>query len=549
MASVGEDMFRAFAETLEMVRSTGSRNSKVELLAGLFRRLSPASLQAVTRFLKGKEVPSGDIGVGWKGVVDALTEISGASPKDLWASYLKHGDLGSAAEDVVSRKGRASTLLRQPLTIPRVEKAFLDMAKQAGAGSSSARRRALQGLFADADALELKYLIRIITGDLRVGATGGLTEEALAKAFDVDPATLRDAVLVTGDVGEVAKLLVEGRLAQARPVLYRPVEFMLAEPKASPEEVAKHFSKEAIVEMKYDGIRVQAHVGREVRLYSRRMEEITGSLPEVRDSLSSLGHEAILDGEALGFGGGRPLPFVKMQARLHRKAISEEVIEKLPFHYVVFDLLYLDGRSLLDMKLKDRRIMLEGLRLTGGVSVAPTFSAGSAEGFRKLFEKSRAEGFEGLVVKDPDSPYMPGRRGGHWVKLKEELDTIDAVVVAAEWGNGKRAGLLSDYTFAVWDRGELKVIGKAYSGLTDEEIRSMTETMKKLALRWEGNRCWVRPEVVMEVAFDSIQRSDRHSSGYALRFPRIKAIRTDKAPGQADTIERVRLVYEGQKLK
>ena len=301
--------------------------------------------------------------------------------------------------------------------------------------------------------------------------------------------------------------------------------------------------------MKYDGVRLQAHVGAEVRLFSRRMEDVTSTMPEIGEALSGLGREVILDGEALAFDGERPIPFVKMQTRLHRKNITQEERERTPMSYFVFDLLYLDGKSLLNEHLEKRREALLGLGLSGRVRVAPQRKATTAEELQGLFAESRRGGYEGLMVKDPLSPYTPGRRGGLWVKLKEELDTLDAVVVAAEWGNGKRAGLLSDYTFAVWDGGELRVIGKAYSGLTDEEIGLMTEKMKELAVRWEGHRCLVKPEVVLEVTFDSIQESDRHDSGFALRFPRIKNIRLDKSPDQADTLERVRKIYEGQRVK
>jgi DNA ligase-1 len=411
------------------------------------------------------------------------------------------------------------------------------------------KKRILVGLLMDAEPVEVKYLIRIITNELRVGATGGLVEGSLARAFGADPEAVRNAFLVTGDVGEVADLLSGGRMEEAHPKLFRPVAFMLAEPKASAEEIADHFGKEVCAEMKYDGVRLQAHVGAEVRLFSRRMEDVTSTMPEIGEALSGLGREVILDGEALAFDGERPIPFVKMQTRLHRKIITQEERERTPMSYFVFDLLYLDGKSLLNEHLEKRREALLGLGLSGRVRVAPQRKATTAEELQGLFAESRRGGYEGLMVKDPLSPYTPGRRGGLWVKLKEELDTLDAVVVAAEWGNGKRAGLLSDYTFAVWDGGELRVIGKAYSGLTDEEIGLMTEKMKELAVRWEGHRCLVKPEVVLEVTFDSIQESDRHDSGFALRFPRIKNIRLDKSPDQADTLERVRKIYEGQRVK
>ena len=549
MEAANPDSFRAFSDALERVRGTSSKNEKIELLGEYFRTLSGPSLGSVARFLVGKEVPQGEIGVGWRLVLDALGEAVRVSREDLSEGYLRHGDLGSVAEEIFARGQRASSLTHEALTISRIAKAFDDMAASRGSGSALSKKRMLVGLLLDAEPVEAKYLIRIITNELRVGATGGVVEGSLARAFGADPEAVRNALLVTGDVGEVADLLSSGKMEDARPRLFRPVAFMLAEPKADAREIADHFGKEVCAEMKYDGVRLQAHVGAEVRLFSRRMEDVTSTMPEIRDSLTGLGHEAILDGEALGFDGEKPIPFVRMQTRLHRKNITPEEREKTPIFYFVFDLLYLDGRSLLNESLERRREGLQGLDLSGRVRIAPQRRATSAEDLQSLFTESRRDGYEGLVVKDPLSPYTPGRRGGLWVKLKEELDTLDTVVVGAEWGNGKRAGLLSDYTFAVWDGGELRVIGKAYSGLTDEEIGFMTGRMKELAVRWEGQRCIVKPEVVLEVTFDSIQMSDRHDSGFALRFPRIKDIRLDKSPDQADTLERVRATYEGQRVK
>jgi len=543
------DSFREFAEALELVRRTPSRNEKVDILGRYFGALGPESLAVAARFMIGKEASEGDIGVGWRVVLDALGDVVKFTEEDISKSYLRHGDLGSVAEELMAGGQRASVLAHEPMTLERVSRAFDDMASSKGSGSSVGKRRILVGLLMDAEPVEAKYLIRIITNETRVGATAGIVEEALARAFGEDPDKVRNALLVTGDVGVVAGLAAGGRLGEARPRLFRPVAFMLAEPKGSAREIADHFGKEVRAEMKYDGIRLQAHVGREVRLFSRRMEDVTSTMPEIRESLAGLGHEVILDGEALGFDGEKPIAFVRMQTRLHRKNITQEERTRTPVFYFVFDLLYLDGRSLLDEKLEARRAELERLRFGGRVRTAPQGVVSTAEEIQSSFRRSRDDGYEGLIVKDPASPYTPGRRGGLWVKLKEELDTLDTVVVAAEWGNGKRAGLLSDYTFAVWDSGRLKVIGKAYSGLTDEEIAFMTEKMKELAIRWEGHRCIVRPAVVLEVTFDSIQVSDRHDSGFALRFPRIKEIRLDKSPDQADDLDRVRKIYEGQRVK
>jgi DNA ligase-1 len=257
----------------------------------------------------------------------------------------------------------------------------------------------------------------------------------------------------------------------------------------------------------------------------------------------------LVDGEIVPFRDGKPLAFQLLQRRLRRIEGFEEAQSRVPVRYFLFDVLMLDGVELYKRTLRERRGSLERVvKRTDFLLADMTPATGTAQ-IAKLFRKSRSRGYEGLVVKDPDSPYTPGRRGKSWVKLKEELDTLDVVIVGAELGHGKRAGRLSDYTFSVRDGSAFKVIGKAYSGLTDAEIEEMAVKIKSITVHDDGYFRRVRPELVIEVAFDSIQKSDRHDSGYALRFPRIKAIRTDKTPDQADTIERVRQVYESQKVR
>ena len=318
---------------------------------------------------------------------------------------------------------------------------------------------------------------------------------------------------------------------------------------ATPLDVAAHFGKEIYAEYKYDGIRVQAHKrGDEVRLYSRRLEDITASFPEVASSIRRAEGNLILDGEIVPFSWGRPLPFQLLQRRLRRMEGFGDAAKKTPVTYFVFDLLYRDGEEKVGLALMERRSELSALMKNVGVLAHSEIVRKAAE-IKTAFRRSRELGYEGLVLKDPGSPYTMGKRGSGWVKLKEELDTIDAVIVAAEYGHGKRAGKISDYTFAIRDGGALKTIGKAYSGLTDAEILEMTGRMKELTEEDYGYRRRVRPEVVVEVAFDSVQKSARHDSGYALRFPRIKRIRADKSVADIDTIDRIATIFSRQRLK
>jgi DNA ligase-1 len=324
--------------------------------------------------------------------------------------------------------------------------------------------------------------------------------------------------------------------------------FMLAESMASAEEIARYFHTKLYAEFKYDGVRAQAHkVGTDVKLYSRRLEDVSADFPEVIEDLARVNHDFILDGEVLPFKDGRPLPFQALQRRLHRKMVDAELKQACPVSYLVYDVLWLDGTAVIDKPLFERRRLLEGLGLSGAASPSPLHEVRTADEIQALFDKSRTLGYEGLVLKVLNAPYQLGRRGKLWVKLKRELDTLDVVIVAAEYGHGKRANVISDYTFAVRNGDRLRVIGKAYTGLTDDEIVWMTKRLKELTIEERGNKMLVKPEIVLEVAFDRIQRSDRHErGGFALRFPRIKRIRHDKGPADIDTMGRVREIYSRQ---
>ena len=361
--------------------------------------------------------------------------------------------------------------------------------------------------------------------------------------------------------------------------LFHPLGFMLASPAESAEDALSYF-KNTWVEDKYDGIRAQVHVsGESVRFFSRTRDEITESFPELPEALAGLPQDAILDGEIVAWdyssdAPGHALPFSALQQRLGRKQVSEKLMRQVPVAYLVFDVLYAGGELLLERPLRDRGTVLDAIlaaprksqtvprsaagsqaRLEFGddgsvsntqVIRAPVFRASTPQKLDQRFEAAQARGNEGLMIKDPESPYTPGRRGKSWLKLKRELATLDVVVTAVEYGHGKRIGVLSDYTFAVRDGDKLVNIGKAYSGLTDAEIAEMTKWFLEHTVEDQGFRRMVEPKIVLEVAFNNMMRSDRHESGYALRFPRIVRLRPDKLPDEADTIERAREIYEKQ---
>jgi DNA ligase-1 len=590
---------RKFAEAAERIAATTKKLEKVAIVADYLKSYTPAEASVGALFFSGKPFPAWEettLQVGGRLLWQAVEELSGKSQAELTAAYRKHGDLGAAAAEVLpqdrvgasdpARLGLAqlgaeadhyAEINGENLGTQEVQAAFRKIAATRG---SSAKALLVRELLSRGTPLEAKYIIKIITGDLRIGLKESLVEEAIAKAFGTSAKEAQRANMLLGDIGETLRLATEGKLDHARMRLFHPLGFMLASPAQSAEEALSYFEN-SLVEDKYDGIRAQAHCsGGEVRIFSRTRDEITESFPELPDALAGLSQDAILDGEIVAWSylaadsgeTGRALPFSALQQRLGRKKVSDEMMRRVPVAYLVFDVLYAKGELLIDHPLHERAKLLDELlaaprttarahstgaqgslklessepAITTQVFRAPVFRASSAEELDQLFEAAQARGNEGLMIKDPGSAYTPGRRGKSWLKLKRELATLDVVVTAHEYGHGKRIGVLSDYTFAVRDGERLVNIGKAYSGLTDAEIAEMTKWFLDHTTEDQGFRLIVEPKVVIEVAFNNMMHSERHESGYALRFPRIVRIRTDKPPEEADTIDRVRQIYESQ---
>ncbi len=539
-----------FASVCDRIRATSSKNGKVEILAEYLRTLAEQPLRIACMFLSGHTFPRGsglDLNVGYSQIWDVIAGVSSLGSGELRELYIKHGDLGELAERALARRSM-EPLIRIELGLAHIYEQFRRIANTTGPGATDEKRKIITGLLVNCSPAEAKYLIKIMVNELRIGLVGGLVELATAKAFGRDLREMRNALLVAGDIGEVALLAKTNNLASAVMKPLTPVNFMLADVLFSAKEIAEYYGKELISEYKYDGIRAQLHkVGRSVKIFSRRLEDITQAFPEIVGSALKHGTDFILDGEVVPFRDSRPLPFNELQRRLRRKNVDQKLLEEIPVTYVAYDVLYLAGTNMIREPLSKRKEALANIGLVKPLVAGPFRNLKSEEEIAAMFQESRNLGHEGLVLKDPISTYQPGKRGKHWVKLKHELDTIDAVIVIAEYGHGKRAGVLSDYTFAVRDDGDLKVIGKAYSGLTDGEIDEMTARLKSLMIRDEGYRIIVKPEIVLEVAFDGIQRSERHDSGYALRFPRIKRIRDDKGANDIDVLEKVRMIYNRQR--
>lgn len=680
--------FRELAELAEGLAGEASRLKKRAAIAEAIGRAEaedPATEEGggveaglFAMYLAGMPFAEFDgrkLSAGGALLTKAVREVSGATEAELTAAYRRHGDLGAAAFDLlVGREGGVGLGLRE------VAEAFAGMA---AARTTVVRAGLVEGLLRRASALEAKYLLKLMLGDMRIGVKQSLVEEGIAVAAGVEVVAVRHAVMLEADLAGAMRRAFDGTLSEARMKLFHPLGFMLASPVETPEEAVVRFSEKpvkvvvekrkkrgkkakddrvlleveadvmgkaelaaggegemrgslhsatdgeavrssgrddevlvvdagaevsdvegrgagfggasiaAFLEDKYDGMRAQVHFGvseepGRVAIYSRNREDITESFPELVEAFAAVGEAAgggmIFDGEILGwdYTTGTALPFAVLGQRIGRKRVENEWRQRVPVVFMAFDVMFADGELQLGKTLRERRNRLEAaveglvertrsplvlseaamqrkraqaaLFAAGGeeegmarLMLSPVRVVESAEDIDRAYAEARARSNEGVMLKAAESVYLPGRRGLAWVKLKRELATLDVVVTGAEYGSGKRAAFLSDYTFAVkGPEGELLNVGKAYSGVTDVEIRELTEFLKAHTLEDFGHFRTVEPLVVLEVAFNNVMRSERHASGFALRFPRIVRIRTDKPVEEIDTVWRVEEVYQSQ---
>src|SRR5919202_1042423 len=558
--------FSHFVDICEKIRVVASKNIKVKILSEYLACLDNESLPIAVLFFSNRVFPRGSkfvMNMGFSTIIRVLSEIATLDPDQIQRIYLQHGDMGALSEYAVSKKNMVSLFQQQALTLLSIYDRLKEIADTIGSGSGKDKKNILKGLLINSSPLEAKYLIKIINGETRIGLTEGLVEIAVSKAFDQELKQVRDAMLYSGDISKVSLLAKRNLLHTALIKPLSPISYMLADVMLTAEEIIKYYKKTLVCEFKYDGIRAQMHkVGLQIRLFSRRLADVSNTFLAFINAAFNLGllssqtspalsnMDFILDGEIMAFQNGRPLHFQELQKRLHKKDQTEQIISEIPLVYVVFDVMYFNGENLLTKPLKQRKEVLSDIPFKEPIIESKYRFLNTEEEIVSMFQKSRDIGHEGLVLKDPESYYLPGKRGKYWIKLKKELDTIDAVVVAAEYGHGKRAGVLSDYTFAVREcddnKSKLRTIGKAYSGLTDNEILQITSILKSIMIKDEGVRIIVKPQVILEIAFDSIQKSNRHDSGFALRFPRIKNIREDKDAADIDTLQKVKQIYEKQ---
>ena len=572
--------FIHFSEVGEAIAATTKRLEKASLLAAYFDTLEDADLSLAARYFAGYTFSLRDqrtINIGSAALRNALRSVSGCDETWMNERLVIRGDFGDVAYEAWLNNPQLSARL-SGLTLTEIKTAFETLAETSG---NAAKLAVIVGVLEHASSLEAKYAVKLLSGELRIGLLEGAVEDALARWAGVSVGEIQWSNMLTGDIGETALLARHKRLGEAKMRLFHPLKFMLATPAADLADVTRQMPGEFIVEDKYDGIRAQAHIGlvtsgsglalhgrvvagRRVALFSRTLDEITGSFPDLLEPLAQLLPETsatedeqglILDGEILPYGSDGILPFQALQQRLGRKVPTEEVMQQIPVAFIIYDALYADGIVLLEKPLLERRAVIDSLPTPPEARARPAASRhfSDAKLLDAEFDAARARGNEGLMVKNPASPYKPGKRGRDWLKIKRALATLDVVITAAEVGSGRRSRFLSDYTFAVRasaDDPTLLNVGKAYSGLTDAEIQELSVWLTEHTTQTfaHGKVRIVEPKIVLEVTFDRVQPSSRHKSGYALRFPRIVRIRHDKPADEADTLEAVKRLVDAVDL-
>ncbi|MDI6798569.1 MAG: ATP-dependent DNA ligase [Candidatus Aenigmarchaeota archaeon] len=565
--------YTILADTYEELESVSAKLKKTDILAELLRKTSVDELPKVVLLIQGIVFPKFtglELGIATQMMIKAISKATGFKPRDVEDKFKETGDLGLAAEECIKSKKQV-TLLKKKLTVDFVFKNLQQLAFVTGEGSQERKLNLIAELLVSSKPKEARYVVRAILGELRVGVAEGIIRDAIVNAFlfkdgmsKEEKAKLTEAVdyawNIVSDFGEVAKIASEKGVEGLRKVkvqLGRPIQVMLGEKAESIEQVIKDFGKIA-AEYKYDGARIQCQKqGDKVWLFTRREEDVTKQFPELvefcRKGLKA--SECIVEGEALAINPktGSPLPFQILSQRIHRKYDIEKMVKEIPIQMHLFDIVYLEGKTLFDKPFKERRKILEKIVkvIQGKFGLAKQLVTDDVKAVEKFYKEALDAKQEGIFLKVLDSKYVFGRHVGGWMKIKPIMETLDLVIVGATWGEGARAKWITSYVLACRDpdTGKFLPCGMMSTGLTEAEYGSMTETLKPLIVEEKGKNVKVKPKIVIEVAYQEIQKSPNYESGFALRFPRFQKIRFEKGPEDADTIQRVEELFKSQGIR
>lgn len=554
--------FKELVSLFDELSAHSSRLKKTDLIATFLRQVSVEDIAIACTFLTGRVFPAWDtrdIGMAGQTLIKVIANISGKSSAEVIESYRDTGHLGITAEQLLDRKVTTRlAIFDEDITLVELYHRFEEMAATTGKGSAQKKQRMLSNLLGRATPREAYYIVSLVIRNLLIGSKEGVTEDAIARAFVMPPDLVRRAWMLTNDIGLVARIAkAEGeRGLQALNIEpMRPVRPMLAQSVTGIDEALEVMGGRAAFETKYDGARIQVHkAGREIKLFSRKMENLTDALPDILSEVqqSVKADSVILDCEAIAVDRRtqRVIPFQNILNRLRRKYKIKELSDRIPMQLRPFDILYLNGKSLVDYPFIERRKLLEKMVISLDEQCKPSTykELSDPDAVAQFFTASINAGHEGLMAKDLHASYSPGIRGRKMVKLKEALDTLDLVVIAAEYGHGRKAGWITSYELAARDEENdtWAPVGRVSSGVSDEQLKELTEEIKSLVIAERGRMVDVEPRIVLEVKFNEVQKSPNYASGYALRFPRIVRIRSDKGPDDVETLERIKSIYDLQ---
>jgi DNA ligase-1 len=539
--------FLDFAQICEQLEGTSGRLEMIAIISRILPTLGDDELPVFIRFVMGRIFPDWSpqkLGIGPSLLYEGVAYVAGKHKEDVISVVNRTGDVGKAVEELLAAKEQTS-FFSEDLSLMEVHRDLTDIAATSGSRSQREKLLLVRRLFTNAKPVEGRYLARIMLEDLRIGVGEGNVREAIAKAFGVNPILVEHAFQALNDLGQVALLAREGesRLKEVRIQLFHPVRMMLAQQGTIEGSIADNGAMAA--EFKYDGSRFQFHKkGGEYRLYSRKLEDVTDALPDITEPLmKATEHDVIIDGEAVAMQGDRPMPFQSVLRRFRRKYGIDSMREEIRMVPNVFDILFLDGETLIDLPLSERRSRLEKVM---HAHVAPQVVSDDASVISGMYEEALRGGHEGIMLKVPNSSYTPGVRGKNWIKIKPEVDTLDLAVIGADWGEGKRAHLFGSFLLACQDQGELIPLSKVATGFSDEQLQEIYSILKERVISQEGKEVRFEPGVVFEVGYSELQTSPNYKSGFALRFPRFIRLRDDKSVDEIETLESIRERYARQ---
>ena len=557
--------YRTLAETYEELNATMSKLAKADIVAKLLKKTPSDEIEKVTLLLSGRIFPEWSdqkIGVAEKLVIKAIAKATGSSVDNIVKEFEKTGDLGFTAENLIEKK-KQLTLDQLDLTVKLVFENLTNLAQQEGSGSQEKKLDLISELLSAAEPLEARYVIRTILEQLRVGVAKGIIRDAIAQAFEVDKKIVESAWQSTPNYGLIAKTAKtdgEKGLKKIGVVIGEPFQVALAEKVPDLKDAFEKFSN-LLLEYKYDGMRILIHKkGDKVWLFTRNLEDITKQFPDivelVRKNIKA--DKCIIDGEAVGLTEkGKPIPFQKLSTRIKRKYDIEKQSAEIPVQVNLFDVIYADGKFTTELPLHERKKILAKLVTShkGKFQIAKGLIPKDLAEAQKFYDEALKMGHEGLIAKNLDAVYVPGRKvAGGWLKIKPTMENLDLVIIGGVWGTGKRAGTFGSLILGLRNKHLFQACGKLGTGLKEKEgsgvtLQHLAKILKPLVIEENNNEIKFKPEILIEVAYEEIQKSPQYESGFALRFPRFIRLREDKSAKDADDINRINVLYKQQKGK